>query len=184
MKVVNHRLDKVTEVSSANFDERPDEDDISLIVVHCISLPPNQFGGDYISQLFCNQLNPNVHPYFKEIYQLKVSSHLLIKRTGEIVQYVAFNKRAWHAGVSEYKGRTKCNDYSIGIELEGSENTEYAERQYDQLILVIKTLLEHYPNLSRQGIVGHCDIAPGRKTDPGDVFNWNKLLLGLDDPLI
>ncbi len=172
MKIENHWLTQATKVPSPNFDERPKDEELSLIVVHCISLPPGQFEGTYIDQLFCNQLNPEEHPYFKEIYQIKVSAHLLIRRCGEIVQYVAFNKRAWHAGVSEYKGKTKCNDYSIGIELEGTETQQYTEKQYQQLTTVIKTLLNRYPNLSVQHITGHSNIASGRKTDPGESFNW------------
>ncbi len=175
MKIENHWLSQATKVPSPNFDERPMDEELSLIVVHCISLPPGQFEGTYIDQLFCNQLNPDVHPYFKEIYQIKVSAHLLIRRCGEIVQYVAFNKRAWHAGVSEYNGKTKCNDYSIGIELEGTEAQEYTEKQYQQLTTVIKALLNRYPNLSAQHIRGHSEIAPDRKTDPGESFNWLRL---------
>lgn len=175
MKIENHWLNPATKVFSPNYDERPLNMDISLIVIHCISLPPKQFGGTYIDQLFCNQLKPEEHPYFKQIYQTKVSAHLLIKRNGEITQYVAFNHRAWHAGLSEYKGQKKCNDYSIGIELEGTETQEYADEQYKQLNRVIKTLLNYYPALSRQAIVGHSDVAPGRKTDPGDSFNWDNI---------
>ena len=176
MKIINHWLRQATKVPSPNYDGRPEGEAISLMVIHCISLPPEQFGGDYIDQLFCNQLNPENHPYFKEVYQLKVSAHLLIKRTGVIVQYVAFDKRAWHAGISEYKGRQRCNDFSIGIELEGSENQPYTEIQYEQLITVSDTLINHYPDLSAQQIVGHSDIAPGRKMDPGAFFNWDKVL--------
>lgn len=177
MKIENHWLKQATKIDSPNFDERPLESDISLIVIHCISLPPKQFGGAYIDQLFCNQLNPDDHPYFKQIYQIKLSAHLLIKRNGELTQYVAFNQRAWHSGVSEYKGRKKCNDFSIGIELEGAGTLEYTDEQYKQLNQLIKTLLNYYPSLSRQAIVGHSDIAPGRKTDPGDSFNWDNIQL-------
>ena len=177
MKIENHWLNEATKVFSPNFDERPLNTDISLIVIHCISLPPEQFGDTYIDQLFCNQLNPDEHPYFKQVYQTKVSAHLLIKRNGEISQYVAFNQRAWHAGVSEYKGQEKCNDFSIGIELEGTETQEYADEQYKQLNRVIKILLNGYPGLSRQAIVGHSDVAPGRKFDPGDSFNWDNIKL-------
>jgi AmpD protein len=175
MHIQNHWLTDITHTSSPNFNLRPDENDISLLVIHCISLPPQQFGGDYIEQLFCNRLNPDVHPYFKEIYQLKVSAHLLIKRDGEIVQYVAFNQRAWHAGVSSYQGRENCNDFSIGIELEGTETIPYTTAQYQRLSKVIQVLLLHYPNLSKERIVGHSDIAPQRKIDPGDSFLWEKL---------
>jgi len=175
MKIVNHWLSQAIKLPSPNFDDRICEEDLSLIVVHCISLPPGQFGGDYIDQLFCNQLNPEEHVYFKEIQHFQVSAHLLIKRCGTIVQYVAFNKRAWHAGLSEYKGREKCNDFSIGIELEGTETNEYSDQQYRQLSSIIKILLLEYPGLATQNIVGHSDISPGRKADPGEFFYWEKL---------
>jgi len=176
MKINNHWLQQASQVPSPNYDDRPADEPVSLLVIHCISLPPEQFGGDYIDQLFCNQLNPDDHPYFKEIYQLKVSSHLLIKRAGAIVQYVPFNKRAWHAGLSEYKGKERCNDFSIGIELEGSENQPYTVAQYQQLVSVSQALIEHYPNLSAEHITRHSDISPSRKTDPGESFKWNEFL--------
>ncbi len=179
MKIKNHQLCYAIQLPSPNFDERPEDSNISLIVVHCISLPPNQFGGNYIDQLFCNRLNPDEHSYFKDICQLKVSAHLLIKRCGEIIQFVAFDKRAWHAGASEYQGKPKCNDFSIGIELEGTESIDYTDEQYTQLGAVIEALLKQYPDLSKQHVVGHSDIAPGRKTDPGESFVWNKLFTEL-----
>ena len=157
---------------SPNCDSRPDESDISLIVIHGISLPPGKFGKDYIDQLFCNQLNPDEHPYFKDISDLKVSSHLLIRRDGEVVQYVPFQKRAWHAGVSCYEERDCCNDYSIGIEMEGEDETPYTDIQYQVLATIIKDLIKSYPELNEQTITGHSDIAPGRKTDPGEAFDW------------
>jgi AmpD protein len=175
MKIEHHWLNNATHILSPNFDERADATDICLLVIHCISLPAGEFGGNYINQLFCNALNPDEHPYFKEIYQLKVSAHLLIRRTGEIVQYVAFDKRAWHAGVSCYQGREKCNDFSIGIELEGTDCVPYTDEQYQQLNAVIAALLDNYPTLSRQDITGHSDIAPERKTDPGASFDWNRI---------
>jgi AmpD protein len=175
MYINQHWLTDVAHIPSPNANLRPDENDISLIVIHCISLPPQQFGADYITQLFCNQLDPNADPYFKDIYQLKVSAHLLIRRDGEIIQYVPFNQRAWHAGVSNYQGRDNCNDFSIGIELEGTENISYTVEQYQQLASVIKVLLQHYPKLSKTHITGHSDIAPLRKTDPGDSFSWTQL---------
>jgi AmpD protein len=175
MRIDQHWLTEATRIPSPNFDKRPHEDDISLLVIHSISLPPGEFGQDFISQLFCNQLDPKGHPYFRDIHQLTVSAHLLIRRTGEIVQYVPFDKRAWHAGQSCYQGRVRCNDFSIGIELEGVETMAYADRQYRQLALVIRILLENYSRLSRQHIIGHSDIAPGRKTDPGESFDWHKL---------
>ncbi|MFA6052886.1 MAG: 1,6-anhydro-N-acetylmuramyl-L-alanine amidase AmpD [Methylobacter sp.] len=176
MKINQHWLTGITPIPSPNFDERPDPSDISLLVIHCISLPPGEFGNCYIDQLFCNQLDPNEHPYFGEIHQLTVSAHVLIKRTGEIVQYVPFDKRAWHAGKSEHEGRERCNDFSIGIELEGTESIEYTDRQYQQLAAVTRILLEAYPKLSAQRITGHSDIAPGRKKDPGASFDWQRLL--------
>lgn len=160
---------------SPNCDSRPDESDISLIVIHGISLPPGKFGKDYIDQLFCNQLNPDEHPYFKDISDLKVSSHLLIRRDGEVVQYVPFQKRAWHAGVSCYEKRDCCNDYSIGIEMEGEDETPYTDTQYLVLATIIKDLIKSYPELNEQTITGHSDIAPGRKTDPGEAFDWGIL---------
>lgn len=175
MKIEQHWLHDATRVPSPNFDDRTDANDISLLVIHCISLPAGEFGNDYINQLFCNVLNPDEHPYFKDIYRLKVSAHLLIKRMGEIVQYVPFDKRAWHAGVSCYQGLEKCNDFSIGIELEGIECVPYTDEQYQQLNAVITVLLENYPTLSRQHITGHSDIAPQRKTDPGASFDWSRV---------
>ena len=175
MNIDRHWFSDITQIPSGNFDERPNPSDISLIVIHCISLPPGEFGKDYINQLFCNQLDPNEHPYFKDIYQLNVSAHLLIKRDGNCIQYVPFDKRAWHAGKSSYENRERCNDFSIGIELEGTELLAYTEQQYFQLATVIQSLLKTYPNLSKQRITGHSDIAPGRKTDPGDSFDWLKL---------
>jgi AmpD protein len=175
MNVEQHWLTDATRVPSPNFDERADVSDISLLVIHCISLPAGEFGGEFINQLFCNALNPDDHAYFKTIYQLKVSAHLLIRRSGEIIQYVPFDKRAWHAGVSCYQGREKCNDFSIGIELEGTEFVPYTDAQYEQLNAVIAALLENYPKLSRQHITGHSDIAPERKTDPGASFDWQRV---------
>jgi AmpD protein len=176
MKIDQHWLTDITRVPTSNFDDRSDPDDISLLVIHCISLPPGEFGNHYIDQLFCNQLDPEEHPYFKEIYQLTVSSHLLIKRDGVCVQYVPFDKRAWHAGKSIHEGRKQCNDFSIGIELEGTELIDYTDQQYAQLASVVRVLLEAYPKLSTQRIIGHSDIAPGRKTDPGASFDWQRLL--------
>ena len=175
MKIEQHWLTDITHIPSPNFDDRSNEDDISLLVIHCISLPAGEFGGNAINQLFCNQLNPDKHPYFKTIYQLTVSAHLLIRRTGEIIQYVPFNKRAWHAGVSNYQGRERCNDFSIGIELEGTESVPYTDAQYEQLNAVLAVLLANYSSLSKQHITGHSDIAPDRKTDPGPSFDWNRL---------
>jgi len=181
MNIVSHRLDSARQQASPNFDPRPEASDISLLVIHCISLPPEQFGGEFIEQLFCNRLDPNQHPYFQEIFQLKVSAHLLIRRDGEIIQFVDFDQRAWHAGVSHYQGRERCNDFSIGIELEGSVNQPFSEVQYRQLADVSRLLLVNYPQLHKQHIVGHSDIAPGRKTDPGPYFDWQKYLALLEN---
>lgn len=174
MIIQDHYLSSAYIVNSPNCDDRPDPDDISLLVIHCISLPPEHFEGDYVDQLFCNCLNPDEHPYFKEIYRLRVSAHLLIRRDGSIRQYVPFNRRAWHAGVSNYRDRDRCNDFSIGIELEGSVNHAYTDNQYRKLTEVVKVLLTNYPALSREHIVGHSDIAPGRKFDPGPLFDWER----------
>jgi N-acetyl-anhydromuramoyl-L-alanine amidase len=175
MNIINHRLDNATQVLTPNCDNRPDESDISLCVIHCISLPPGKFGTPYIRQFFCNQLNPDEHNYFESIAQLKVSAHLVISRSGIITQYVPFNKRAWHAGQSEYQGRTHCNDFSIGIELEGTETTDFTDKQYRQLATIISCLQIHYPKITTKSITGHSDIAPGRKNDPGTLFDWEKL---------
>jgi len=179
MLIQNHRLNSAKYLPSPNCDARPNPEDVALLVIHCISLPPEQFGGDYIDQLFCNGLNPAAHPYFQEIYQLKVSTHLLIRRDGDLVQYVPFDQRAWHAGASCFQGRERCNDFSIGIELEGSINQTYTDKQYQQLADITQLLLANYPGLSRERIVGHADIAPGRKKDPGPGFDWQRFRAAL-----
>jgi AmpD protein len=168
-------LDTARQVECPNFDDRPSDDDIDLIVVHGISLPPGEYGGPWIDALFTNSLDPDGHTYFKEIHQLEVSSHLLIRRTGEIVQYVPFHKRAWHAGQSEFENRQRCNDFSIGIELEGDDEQPYADAQYEQLADVIITICDSYPRMNTERVTGHSDIAPGRKTDPGPAFDWPRL---------
>jgi len=174
-------IEEARQVCSPNFDERPADCGPELIVVHSIALPPGEFGGPWIDHLFCNCLDPAEHQYFEEVHELRVSSHLLIRRDGELVQYVPLTSRAWHAGPSSYQGREACNDFSVGIELEGDEVTPYAAPQYEMLADVIRTLRLNYPDLAKAPLVGHSDIAPGRKTDPGDVFDWprlNQLLLG------
>ena len=176
-------LKQASYIASPNCDDRPDESDISLIVIHNISLPPDQFGSDHINQLFTNCLCVSDHPFFEEINHLRVSSHLLIRRDGEIIQYVPFHKRAWHAGVSSFKGREVCNDFSIGIELEGTDTEPFCEDQYVALCGVIKSLLEVYPRLQKNLITGHEHIAPGRKTDPGPFFEWAKISKVLDAKL-
>lgn len=171
MKIINHRLDSARQLTSPNCSER-ENDEISLLVIHNISLPPGQFGGSFIDELFCNELDCSQHEFFKELKDLKVSSHLLIRRDGEIVQYVPFDKQAWHAGISKYEGRECCNEFSIGIELEGTDFDEFTEAQYEALIAVTQALLQTYPEMKKERIVGHSDIAPGRKTDPGSYFDW------------
>ncbi len=170
----SHRVVGVRFVPSPNYDERPANSPLSLIVIHNISLPPNEFGGPYIEQLFTNQLDPNEHPYFKKIAQNKVSAHLLIRRNGELLQFVPFNMRAWHAGESNYNGRSRANDFSIGIELEGADEVPYEPEQYSVLASLVDALRMAYPSLNKQDIAGHSDIAPGRKSDPGLAFNWEK----------
>ena len=164
---------------SPNRDERPDGAVPSLIVVHGISLPPGKYGGDEIEALFTNTLDWDAHPYFDEIRGLEVSSHLLIRRDGRVLQFVPFTERAWHAGRSGFRGRPRCNDFSIGIELEGDDETPYDDRQYDALQAVIRALCDAYPALSPRHVAGHSDIAPGRKTDPGPAFDWLRLYDGL-----
>jgi AmpD protein len=147
--------------------------EISLLVIHNISLPPGKFGGGHVEEFFQNILDPQAHPYFDEIKELKVSSHLFIDRDGSITQFVPFDKKAWHAGVSNFNGRENCNEFSIGIELEGTDELEYTQQQYDSLVEVSRELMVLYPLITKDNIVGHCDIAPGRKTDPGKAFDWN-----------
>ncbi|HHC5061044.1 TPA: 1,6-anhydro-N-acetylmuramyl-L-alanine amidase AmpD [Aeromonas veronii] len=160
-------------VPSPHHNERAAPDDISLLVVHGISLPPGEFGGPFIDDLFMGRLDPEAHPYFAGIHQLRVSAHCLIRRDGELVQYVPFGERAWHAGVSSWQGREACNDFSIGIELEGTDETPYTEAQYRALVGLTRAISELYPAITHEKIVGHCDIAPGRKTDPGASFQWD-----------
>lgn len=174
-------LREARQVASPNRDERPDGAVPELIVIHNISLPPQEFGGPWIDALFTNTLDSKAHPYFAEIYQLQVSSHLLIRRDGELVQYVPFHQRAWHAGASNYEGRERCNDFSIGIELEGADEIPYEQIQYVTLAELITALERAYPTISRKRIVGHSDIAPQRKTDPGPAFDWNTLYAKLTD---
>ncbi len=176
-------LNNARQVPSPNFDERPKKEDITLIVIHNISLPPDEFGGHWIDKLFTNQLPKDKHPFFAKIYKLRVSSHLLIRRDGEIVQYVPFHKRAWHAGSSQFQGRAVCNDFSIGIELEGTDTQAFTDIQYRQLETTIKQLWQHYPNLPQGNITGHQHIAPQRKTDPGPYFDWERLSDNLNENL-
>lgn len=161
---------------SPHFDERPPGERISLVVIHGISLPPGDFGGPHIDNLFLGRLEPEAHPYFREVAELRVSSHFLIRRDGTLLQYVPCGMRAWHAGASEWKGRSRCNDFSIGIELEGADDVPYAEPQYETLASLVRALSDRYGTLD---IAGHSDIAPGRKTDPGPYFDWPRLRASL-----
>ncbi len=170
--IENGWLKTAKRVESPNCDERPSDMQPELIVVHGISLPPNEYGGPHIEALFTNRLNPNDHPFFSQICTLRVSAHLLIRRDGSLIQFVPFDKRAWHAGESCYQGRSRCNDFSIGIELEGVDDLPYESAQYQALSEVVRYLVDGYETLSIEHIVGHSDIAPGRKTDPGDAFDW------------
>ncbi len=160
---------------SPNYNDRPLGVLIDLLVIHNISLPPGEFGGSFIDAFFTNSLDPTLHPYFPAIVSLRVSSHCLIRRDGNIVQYVPFDKRAWHAGASHFRAQDDCNDFAIGIELEGTDEIPYTEIQYQTLANLIKTLQIHYPEITQDRIVGHSTIAPDRKTDPGESFNWELL---------
>jgi len=172
-------IEPARQCPSPNQDARPDGSRPELLIVHGISLPPGKFGGPQIEQLFTNTLDWDSHPYFGEIRGLEVSTHLLIKRDGEVIQFVPFTQRAWHAGASTFRGRSCCNDYSIGIELEGTDEVAYEDRQYETLIGVSRVLIQAYPELSAREMAAHSDIAPGRKTDPGPAFDWLRLYDGL-----
>jgi N-acetyl-anhydromuramoyl-L-alanine amidase len=162
----------VRQMASPNCDSRPDGVEAELIVVHGISLPPGEFGGPWIDRLFTNSLPPDEHPYFAQAASRRVSAHLCIRRDGTMTQYVRFTDRAWHAGQSSYHGREACNDFSIGVELEGTDTVAYEPLQYEALADVVAALCAAYPRLSPTRLVGHSDIAPGRKTDPGPEFDW------------
>jgi AmpD protein len=171
----------IRQVLSTHCDARPARAVPELIVVHGISLPPGDYGGPWIEQFFTGNLATHEHPYFKEIEGLRVSAHVLIRRSGAPVQFVPFTRRAWHAGVSSWRGRNACNDFSVGIELEGTDTDPYEPAQYQSLADLIEALCEAYKTLSFQAIVGHSDIAPGRKSDPGKSFSWPKLRALLAD---
>jgi AmpD protein len=165
-------LENAKHVPSPFCDSRPSQQQVSLLVVHNISLPPGQYGGDAIEQFFTGKLDAIAHPFFSIIHKMRVSAHCLIRRDGEIVQFVPFNKRAWHAGRSSFAGVENCNDYSIGIELEGTDLDAYTKKQYDSLAEISAQLMNHYPSISEKRITGHQYVAPLRKTDPGLVFDW------------
>jgi N-acetyl-anhydromuramoyl-L-alanine amidase len=164
-------LDGIRFILSPNCDERPVDCEISLLVIHNISLPPEEFGGDGVIQLFTNRIDPRAHPYYEVLRDLTVSAHFFIRRNGETIQFVSCEKRAWHAGESCWQGKSCCNDFSIGVELEGSDTTPFTDLQYRALAALTRTLQSRYPIT---GIVGHSDIAPGRKTDPGPCFDWER----------
>lgn len=176
------RVDKATGllggiafVPSPNCDDRPPGCDPALVVVHGISLPPGEYGGPWIERLFTNCLPESAHPYFAAIWTLRVSAHVLIRRDGSLVQFVPLDLRAWHAGESCWRGRERCNDFSIGVELEGADDVAYEDRQYASLAALLAALIDAYPGLQPDSIAGHSDIAPGRKTDPGPSFDWPRL---------
>ncbi len=186
MLIKDHKIQGYEYLASPHFNDRPEGAETSLLVIHNISLPAGKFNGTYITDLFLGQLDCTAHPSFVDLIDVKVSAHCLIRRDGNLIQYVPFNKRAWHAGVSNYKGIDNCNDFSIGVELEGTDNLAYTSIQYQVLSALAKSLIKHYPNMGIQDIVGHQDIAPGRKTDPGESFDWlyfQRLLSEQSDPL-
>ena len=170
----------ISHCPSPNFNARP-QGEISLLVIHNISLPPGQFGTGKVHELFCNRLDPQEHAYFSEIAGLQVSAHFLIERNGTLVQFVSCLDRAWHAGISCFAGVENCNDFSLGIELEGTDDQDYSDLQYAALSQLVRELQRHYPQITSERICGHCDIAPGRKTDPGPAFDWQRLFAGLQD---
>ena len=174
MSIESHRLISASFVESPNQSARPAEALISLLVIHNISLPPGEFGGDSITQLFCNTLNCSAHPYFRALEGLRVSAHVLIRRDGDIMQFVPFDRKAWHAGESSFQGIENCNDFSIGVELEGTDHDPFTDSQYTALTQVTRDLLAAYPGLTEARIVGHSDVAPGRKSDPGPCFDWKR----------
>ena len=171
LAIENGWLVSCSHLPSPHHNARP-EAEVSLLVIHGISLPPGEFGGHWIDDLFLGHLDATAHPYFATIAGLQVSAHCLIRRDGELVQFVSFEERAWHAGVSEFAGRTACNDFSIGIELEGTDSSGYTKAQYQQLAALTRLLMVCYPQITPERIVGHSQIAPGRKTDPGPSFDW------------
>ena len=176
--IEDHWLNIAQRCPSPNFNQRP-ENEISLLVVHNISLPPKQYGGPFVEDFFCNRLDLSADPYFSEISHLQVSSHLFIRRDGSVIQFVPFNQRAWHAGLSQYAGRDNCNDFSIGIEMEGCDDEAYADEQYSSLQQVTRALMQSYPQISSDRITGHEFISPRRKTDPGRGFKWQRLFFEL-----
>jgi len=164
-------LDTAQFIASPNYDGRPADTEINLLVIHNISLPPNEFSGEGVIELFTNRIDPQAHPYYQSLQGLQVSAHFFVRRDGTIIQFVSCNDRAWHAGVSCWQGKERCNDFSIGIELEGSDTTSFTDAQYTVLTALTQCLCDRYPI---KDIAGHSDIAPSRKTDPGPCFDWER----------
>jgi len=181
MTIVDGRCSGARQASSTHFNQRPNISDISLLVIHNISLPAADFNGNSVEQFFCDQLDFSAHASFADLMDLKVSSHLFIRRDGEIIQFVNLNERAWHAGVSQFEGRENCNDYSIGIELEGTDFEPFTSQQYQKLSQVTLEIMQNYPKITTSQICGHSDIAPGRKTDPGPFFDWSRYRKQIED---
>ena len=179
MKIVDGWLDNARRLPSPHCDDRPEPADVSLLVIHNISLPPNVFGGPWIEDLFLGRLDAAAHPFFGTVAHLRVSAHLLIRRNGDLEQFVPFHRRAWHAGQSVFAGRDACNDFSVGIEMEGADDVPYTELQYQRLADVTRVLMERFPAITPERITGHSDIAPARKTDPGPAFDWQRFRAGL-----
>ena len=176
MIINNHLIADIKFLESPNFNTRPKDVSINLLVIHSISLPPKVYGNNHIENFFLNKLDHSLDPFYEEIRELKVSAHVLIKRDGEIIQFVPFNMRAWHAGESSFEGKDNCNDYSIGIELEGADDDNFEEIQYDKLCEVTIALQDEYKNITKENIKGHSDVAPGIKKDPGLFFKWDRYL--------
>lgn len=165
----------VRALCSPNCDDRPPGCTVDLLIVHGISLPPGEFGGEHIDRLFCNRLDPGAHPFFREVHALRVSAHVLVRRDGTLTQYVPITRRAWHAGVSSFQGRERCNDYSVGVELEGADHLAYTGAQYAVLADLAAALMRAYPAIDVSRLVGHSQVSPGRKSDPGPAFDWPRL---------
>ncbi len=174
-------FEQARKVCSPNYNKRPDNTAVNAIIIHSISLPPGCYDGDDISQFFSNLLDCDKDPYYDAIRDMQVSAHLLIRRTGELIQYVSCHSRAWHAGQSQLAGQDNCNNFSIGIELEGTDSSLFESLQYDTLTAVVMSLMSYFPEITQERIVGHSDIAPGRKTDPGTGFNWSQWQTQLND---
>jgi AmpD protein len=180
-KIVDGTMNTAQQITSPNYNQRPSRLDVSLLVIHNISLPPGEYGTGEVENFFCNRLDGNKHPYFADICSVEVSAHLFISRLGEVTQFVNFENRAWHAGLSVFDGSENCNDFSIGIELEGTDEQAYTQAQYLSLVECTLAIQAQYPAITTERITGHSDISPGRKTDPGQAFDWDKFKLLLTE---